>query len=153
MCSVRFSGRRRSDANLTVAMTAVFLVMSLFWAVRYNGVFGFAKHVFGVKVKTNKWVFPVISLLFLFIGVMEAVSIFFARPVALAMRLYGNVFAGETMLDMGIAYQIVAGVCGHHDRGLFLRNICLRRAGICVCAAGRGVCGHDVLASEEEPGH
>ncbi|MGH7953406.1 MAG: F0F1 ATP synthase subunit A, partial [Limisphaerales bacterium] len=26
-----------TDANLTVAMTAVFLVMSLFWAVRYNG--------------------------------------------------------------------------------------------------------------------
>jgi F-type H+-transporting ATPase subunit a len=90
-----------SDANLTVAMTAIFLVMSLFWAIRYNGVFGFAKHVFGVKMKTNKWVFPIISLLFIFIGAMEVVSILFARPVALAMRLYGNVFAGETMLDMG----------------------------------------------------
>jgi len=89
-----------SDANLTVAMTVVFLVMSLFWAIRYNGVFGFAKHVFGVKMKTSKWVFPILSLLFLFIGAMEVVSILFARPVALAMRLYGNVFAGETMLDM-----------------------------------------------------
>ena len=91
-----------TDANLTVAMAGIFLVLSLFWAVRYNGFFGFFKHVFGVKVKTNKWVFPIISLLFLFIGLMEAVSIFFARPVALAMRLYGNVFAGETMLDMGL---------------------------------------------------
>lgn len=89
-----------SDANLTVAMTAVFLFMSLFWAIRYNGIFGFAKHVFGVKMKTNKWVFPILTLLFLFIGAMEVVSILFARPVALAMRLYGNVFAGETMLDM-----------------------------------------------------
>lgn len=90
-----------SDANLTVAMTAVFLVMCLFWAVRYNGVMGFAKHVFGVKMQVNKWVFPLIALLFLFIGTMEVVSILFARPVALAMRLFGNVFAGETMLDMG----------------------------------------------------
>jgi F-type H+-transporting ATPase subunit a len=89
-----------TDANLTVAMTAIFLVMSLYWAIRYNGVWGFTRHVFGVKMKTNKWVFPLISLLFLFIGVMEVVSILFARPVALAMRLYGNIFAGETMLDM-----------------------------------------------------
>ena len=89
-----------TDANLTVAMTAVFLVMSLFWAVRYNGLWGFTKHVFGVKMKVNTWVFPLIALLFLFIGLMELISILFARPVALAMRLFGNIFAGETMLDM-----------------------------------------------------
>ena len=89
-----------TDANLTVAMAGVFLVMSLFWAVRYNGVWGLIKHIFGVKMKTSKWVFPLLSLMFLFIGVMEVVSILFARPVALAMRLYGNIFAGETMMDM-----------------------------------------------------
>ncbi|MGH7939437.1 MAG: F0F1 ATP synthase subunit A, partial [Limisphaerales bacterium] len=90
-----------TDANLTVAMTAVFLIMSLYWAVRYNGVWGFAKHIFGVKMKVNAVVLPIIALLFLFIGAMEVVSILFGRPVALAMRLYGNIFAGETMLDMG----------------------------------------------------
>jgi len=90
-----------TDANLTVAMTAIFLVMSLYWAVRYNGLWGFTKHVFGVKMKVNKWALPFLALLFLFIGLMELVSILFARPVALAMRLFGNVFAGETMLDMG----------------------------------------------------
>ncbi|MGH8024753.1 MAG: F0F1 ATP synthase subunit A [Limisphaerales bacterium] len=90
-----------TDANLTVAMTAVFLIMSLYWAIRYNGVWGFAKHIFGVKMKVNAVVLPIISLLFLFIGAMEVVSILFGRPVALAMRLYGNIFAGETMLDMG----------------------------------------------------
>jgi F-type H+-transporting ATPase subunit a len=31
---------------------------------------------------------------------MELLSVVFARPVALAMRLYGNVFAGESILDM-----------------------------------------------------
>jgi F-type H+-transporting ATPase subunit a len=89
-----------TDANLTVAMAGIFLVMSIFWAVRYNGFFGLIKHIFGVKMETNKWVFPLFVLLFLFIGAMELLSVAFARPVALAMRLYGNVFAGESILDM-----------------------------------------------------
>jgi F-type H+-transporting ATPase subunit a len=89
-----------TDANLTVAMAGIFLIMSLFWAVRYNGVFGLVKHVFGVKTESNKWVFPLFFVLFMFIGVLDLVSIFFARPVALAMRLYGNIFAGSTIIDM-----------------------------------------------------
>jgi len=89
-----------TDANLTVAMAGIFLVMSIFWAVRYNGVWGLVKHIFGVKMETTKWTFPLFFLLFLFIGAMELLSVAFARPVALAMRLYGNVFAGESILDM-----------------------------------------------------
>jgi F-type H+-transporting ATPase subunit a len=89
-----------TDANLTVAMAALFLVMSLFWAVRYNGFWGLIKHIFGVKVETSKWLLPVFLIMFMFIGAMDLVSILFARPVALAMRLYGNIFAGSTILDM-----------------------------------------------------
>jgi F-type H+-transporting ATPase subunit a len=89
-----------TDANLTVAMSGIFLVMSLFWAVRYNGFWGLTKHIFGVKMDTNKWAYPLFFLLFIFIGAMELLSIGFARPVALAMRLYGNIYAGETILDM-----------------------------------------------------
>jgi F-type H+-transporting ATPase subunit a len=89
-----------TDANLTIAMAGIFLVMSLFWAVRYNGFWGLVKHIFGVKMETNKWAYPLFFLLFLFIGAMELLSVGFARPVALAMRLYGNIFAGETILDM-----------------------------------------------------
>jgi F-type H+-transporting ATPase subunit a len=89
-----------SDANLTVAMAGIFLVMSLYWAVRYNGFWGLIKHIFGVKMEANKWLYPLFLVLFIFIGAMEVVSIMFARPVSLAMRLYGNIFAGETILDM-----------------------------------------------------
>lgn len=89
-----------TDANLTVAMAGIFLVMSLYWAVRYNGFWGLVKHIFGVKMETNKLAYPLFFLLFLFIGAMELLSVAFARPVALAMRLYGNVFAGESILDM-----------------------------------------------------
>ncbi len=89
-----------TDANLTVAMAGIFLVMSLFWAVRYDGFWGLIKHIFGVKMQTSKWAYPFFFLLFVFIGAMELLSIGFARPVALAMRLYGNIFAGESILEM-----------------------------------------------------
>ena len=141
-----------SDANLTVAMTAIFLVMSLFWAVRYNGVFGFVKHVFGVKMQVNKWMFPLISLLFLFIGVMEVVSILFARPVALAMRLYGNVFAGETMLDMGFHMpNWFASLFITLTVYFYETFVCAVQAfvfGLLVVAFVGTMCSH-----EEEPGH
>jgi len=89
-----------TDANLTVAMAGIFLVMSLYWAVRYDGFWGLIKHIFGVKMQTSKWAYPLFFLLFVFIGAMELLSIGFARPVALAMRLYGNIFAGESILEM-----------------------------------------------------
>jgi F-type H+-transporting ATPase subunit a len=89
-----------TDANLTIAMAAIFLVMSLFWAIRYNGILGLIKHIFGVKVQTSKWLFPLFLAMFLFIGALDLVSILFARPVALAMRLYGNIYAGSTISDM-----------------------------------------------------
>jgi F-type H+-transporting ATPase subunit a len=96
-----------TDANLTVAMAGIFLVMSLYWAVRFNGFWGLFKHIFGVKMETSKFAYPLFFLLFLFIGAMELLSVGFARPVALAMRLYGNIFAGETILHMTFQNQFI----------------------------------------------
>ena len=94
-----------SDANLTFAMAAIFFVMSLYWALRYNGPVGLVKHVFGVKVQASAVAYVPLFLLFIFIGVMETFSILFIRPVALALRLYGNIFGGETMLSMALAQK------------------------------------------------
>ena len=96
-----------SDANLTVAMAGIFFVMGLFWAVRANGFWGLIKHTFGVQVETNKYAYVPLMLLFIFIGVMESFSILFIRPVALALRLYGNIFGGETMLTMAMSQKSV----------------------------------------------
>lgn len=89
-----------ADANMTVAMALIFLVMSLFWALRYNGPVGLVKHIFGVKVEAAKWVYPALLLMFVFVGCMEVLSIVFVRPLALAIRLYGNIYAGESLLAM-----------------------------------------------------
>ena len=96
-----------SDANLTVAMALVYFVMSSWWALRFNGPIGLVKHIFGVKLKTGKWLYPPLLLLFIFIGLTELVSIIIVRPVALAMRLYGNIFGGETLLTTMLTHKPV----------------------------------------------
>ncbi len=60
-----------------------------------------------MKVETNKFAFIPLFLLFIFIGIMESFSILFIRPVALALRLYGNVYGGETMLTMSLAQKSI----------------------------------------------
>jgi F-type H+-transporting ATPase subunit a len=37
-------------------------------------------------------------LIFFFVGLLEAISILF-RPVSLSLRLFGNIFAGENILE------------------------------------------------------
>ncbi|MBI5388600.1 MAG: F0F1 ATP synthase subunit A [Verrucomicrobia bacterium] len=88
-----------ADANMTVAMSAVFFVMSSFWALRYNGPLGLVKHVFGVKGGMKGLIVIPLALIFIFIGLIEVISICI-RPVALAMRLYGNIYGGESVLTI-----------------------------------------------------
>jgi len=142
-----------TDANLTVAMAAIFFVMCLYWAVKYNGPLGVIKHVFGVKVDANKWVYPLLVLLFIFIGVMESFSILFIRPVALALRLYGNIFGGETMLTMALAqkpvwFAVLVAIPGY----FFEVVVCLLQAFVftmLVVAFVGTLCTH----ADEEHGH
>ena len=88
-----------ADANTTVAMAGIFFLMNLFWALRYNGPLGLVKHIFGVKGGMTGWIVLPLSLIFLFIGCIEVISILI-RPVALAMRLYGNIYGGESVLTI-----------------------------------------------------
>jgi F-type H+-transporting ATPase subunit a len=88
-----------ADANMTVAMAAIFFVMNLFWALRYNGPVGLVKHIFGVKGGMKGFIVIPLSLIFIFIGLIEVISICI-RPVALAMRLYGNIYGGESVLTI-----------------------------------------------------
>ncbi len=86
-----------ADANMTVAMAGIFFIMSTWWALKYNGPWGLVKHIFGVKGGFKGWVLIPLSLIFLFVGCVEILSIC-VRPVALAMRLYGNIYGGESVL-------------------------------------------------------
>jgi F-type H+-transporting ATPase subunit a len=88
-----------ADANMTVGMSAIFFVMCWVWAFRYNGLVGVVKHIFGVKGGMKGWIVAPLFLIFLFIGAIEVISICI-RPVALAMRLYGNIYGGESVLTI-----------------------------------------------------
>ncbi|MFM8877568.1 MAG: F0F1 ATP synthase subunit A, partial [Verrucomicrobiota bacterium] len=87
-----------ADFNMTFAMALVFFVLWTVWALQANGPVGFLKHLFGAKGGLGGFMGLVLVVVFFAVGLLEVVSILF-RPVSLSFRLYGNVFAGENMLE------------------------------------------------------
>jgi F-type H+-transporting ATPase subunit a len=69
-----------SDLNATAAMAIIVFVWVQFNMIRTNGLLGWVKHL--------TWGPP---------PVLELISEI-ARPVSLALRLFGNIFAGEVLL-------------------------------------------------------
>jgi F-type H+-transporting ATPase subunit a len=87
-----------ADLNMTLAMSVIFFACWIFWALKANGPGGFLLHIFGPKGNTAGAMKVVMIVVFFLVGLLEVVSILF-RPVSLSFRLYGNVFAGENMLE------------------------------------------------------
>jgi F-type H+-transporting ATPase subunit a len=87
-----------ADVNLTLAMALVFFGCWIFWAIRENGPLGFLKELFAPKGESTGLLKLVLVFVFFAVGCLEIVSILF-RPVSLSFRLYGNIFAGENMLE------------------------------------------------------
>ena len=87
-----------ADLNMTLAMAMIFFVCWIVWALQANGPIGFLEHLFAPKGDTTGVLKLLMIVVFLAVGVLEIVSILF-RPVSLSFRLYGNIFAGETMLE------------------------------------------------------
>jgi F-type H+-transporting ATPase subunit a len=87
-----------ADLNMTLAMSLTFFVCWLVWAIQFNGVGGFLKHLFGAKGGTKGFMLAFMTVIFLVVGSLEVISILF-RPVSLSFRLYGNIFAGENLLE------------------------------------------------------
>jgi F-type H+-transporting ATPase subunit a len=87
-----------ADLNMTTAMSAVFFIMWFVWAIQANGVGGFLKHLFGPKGETSGIVKILMVVIFFAVGWLEVISILF-RPIALSFRLFGNIYAGESILE------------------------------------------------------
>lgn len=87
-----------ADLNMTFAMSTVFFACWIIWAFQANGVGGFLMHIFGAKGNTSGALKALMVVVFFLVGILEVVSILF-RPVSLSFRLYGNVYAGESMLE------------------------------------------------------
>ena len=87
-----------ADLNLTLAMAVVFFALWIYWALAETGVRGVAHELFAPKGETAGVMKILMVFVFFAAGCLEVISILF-RPVSLSFRLYGNVFAGENMLE------------------------------------------------------
>jgi F-type H+-transporting ATPase subunit a len=87
-----------ADVNLTMAMALVFFACWIVWGLRESGPVGFFKELFAPKGSATGALKVLLTVVFFAAGCLEVVSILF-RPISLSFRLYGNVFAGETMLE------------------------------------------------------
>src|ERR1700677_2777764 len=87
-----------ADLNMTFAMSLLFFACWIYWALKFNGVKGFVLHIFGPKGDTTGALKIFMIFVFIIVGLLETVSILF-RPISLSFRLYGNIFAGENMLE------------------------------------------------------
>ena len=91
-----------ADLNMTAAMALSFFALWLFWSLKSIGPGGFFLHIFNVKGHGFTLMGIFLLLIYVFVGLVEVVSIS-VRPVALMFRLYGNVFAGENILETVMA--------------------------------------------------
>ncbi len=87
-----------ADVNMTLAMALIFFACWIVWGVQEVGVKGFAKELFAPKGESEGALRVLLIIVFFAAGCLEIVSILF-RPVSLSFRLYGNIFAGESMLE------------------------------------------------------
>lgn len=86
-----------ADLNATLAMALSAFLVWFYLTIKEMGVWGFILHTFGPKGGLKGFMGMVVGVVFLFVGVIEIVSIVL-RPMTLSIRLYGNIFAGESVL-------------------------------------------------------
>jgi F-type H+-transporting ATPase subunit a len=86
-----------ADLNMTLGMAVMFMILWLIWTLRDVGLLGLIKEIFGPKGEVKGPLGPFLVVIFLFVGLIEVLSILL-RPVSLSLRLFGNIFAGETLL-------------------------------------------------------
>lgn len=87
-----------ADLNMTTAMAAIFFVLWVIWALQAQGIGGFLKHLFAPKGETTGIIKILMAVIFFMVGWLEVISILF-RPVSLSFRLFGNIYAGESILE------------------------------------------------------
>jgi F-type H+-transporting ATPase subunit a len=87
-----------ADLNMTLAMAMIFFACWIVWAIQCVGIKGVFLDLFGPKGDTTGLLKVLMIIVFFLVGFLEVLSILF-RPISLSFRLYGNIFAGENMLE------------------------------------------------------
>ena len=90
-----------TDLNITFGMSITVFLLMIFYSIKIKGIGGFAKELFFHPF--GKWMLPFNFLLKL----VEEL----AKPVSLALRLFGNLYAGELIFILIALFTLSAG--GH----------------------------------------
>jgi F-type H+-transporting ATPase subunit a len=86
-----------ADTNLTYAMAVMVMVGVWTFGVRQRGLGGYLGHFYGQSIFPDKPVVDVpIRIIFTFLNVLEEI----VKPITLALRLFGNIFAGGIMIAL-----------------------------------------------------
>lgn len=81
-----------TDPNITLGMSLSVFVLIIFYSIKEKGIGGFAGELALNPFNPKN---PILKALFIPINlILEGVT-FLARPVSLALRLFGNMYAGE----------------------------------------------------------
>jgi F-type H+-transporting ATPase subunit a len=75
------------DVNVTFALSITVFLLTIFYSLKAKGIGGFAHELITAPFGSN----PLLWIPNIFISVIEML----AKPVSLAMRLFGNMYAGE----------------------------------------------------------
>src|SRR5260221_407312 len=86
-----------ADLNMTLGMALLFMGLWLVWTIQEVGVIGFLKEQFVPKGDVSGLLRIALVPIFFFVGINELISIAI-RPVSLSFWLFGNIYAGETLL-------------------------------------------------------
>lgn len=89
-----------ADFNSTIALALISFGGFLIVIFKYAGPKLILWDLFGNKADKNEtpvWLYPILSLVFVLVGLIEVFSISI-RPFTLSVRLFGNVFGGENLL-------------------------------------------------------
>ncbi len=96
-----------ADLNITIFLGFFYAILWFIWVMREQGPWHFITHTFGPKGGLTGFLKYALLPIFFFVGLIELLSIC-VRPVALAARLFGNIYAGEAILEQMGAYGWLA---------------------------------------------
>ncbi|MBE0505150.1 MAG: F0F1 ATP synthase subunit A [Marinospirillum sp.] len=89
-----------TDPNATFGMSLGVFLLIIFYSIKVKGIGGFAKELSFTPF--NHWLFIPVNLVLEIIGLLT-------KPISLALRLFGNMYAGEVVFIL-IALTFGAGV-------------------------------------------
>ncbi len=87
-----------ADLATTIFLGFFYAILWFIWVLREQGLKHFLLHTFGPKGGLVGFLKYALLPIFFFVGLIEILSICI-RPVALAARLFGNIYAGEAILE------------------------------------------------------